>query len=315
MGAEKLCVGSVNKLMIYVRFSFSLSSASISLHCSTSLNCDMSLHHFPLLMWCNDSESRGHPGNQVHIYQVPLDSFSGALFLNVKHTWRAFTRPETNTCYGNNLDNSWIVVLEECCQLQKYFTLLKTCALLSVIVNACTHPAHVSLLHFYTRQVLRWKIKVQYRPTWWWHVHRLFTATLDSQDTQRSVTSDERIHRWLSFMSNKSTQTQPLNESCGSGTFQETNMISLFEKGALRLPEYFCLFIWLLKLFQPVVYWARDKENSCVKQYRLCESASFRSYLYRGRRRWPQATLNTLPLLMAPRLICQNPIFSFHNLH
>lgn len=85
----------------------------------------MSLHHLPFLMWCNDSESRGHPGNQVHIYQVPLDSFSGALFLNVKHTWRAFTRPETNTCYGNNLDNSWIVLLEECRQLQKYFTLFK----------------------------------------------------------------------------------------------------------------------------------------------------------------------------------------------
>lgn len=36
-------------------------------------------------------------------------------------------------------------------------------------------------------------------------------------------------------------------------------------KGALRLPECFCLFIRLLKLLQPVLYWGRDKETEDKK--------------------------------------------------
>lgn len=42
-------------------------------------------------------------------------------FCNIAHTRHAFTRPETNTCYGNNLDNPRIVPLEECRPLTQRF--------------------------------------------------------------------------------------------------------------------------------------------------------------------------------------------------
>lgn len=69
-------------------------------------------------------------------------------------------------------------------------------------------------------------------------------------------------------------------------------------KGALKLPECCCLVIHLLRLLH------------CVP---------FRSYLCKGRRKWPQATLSTFPLLSLlpspPPLIYHIPVFPCHNLH
>lgn len=72
-------------------------------------------------------------------------------------------------------------------------------------------------------------------------------------------------------------------------------------------------------------YWTKRETRQ-----QLCKTASssawlspscvnyvpFRSYLYRGRRRWPQATLMTLYLvLLPPRLIYHILMFSSHSLH
>lgn len=116
---------------------------------------------------------------------------------------------------------------------------------------------------------------------------------------------------------------------CGSGTFLERNVRCLLEKGALKLPECCCLVICVLMLLQLALKACTQTQREgnttaavwnsviSVSQSVLCKWCSVQVYLCRGGRRWPRATLSTLPLLSipcAPRLIHHLPVFSCHNL-
>lgn len=154
--------------------------------------------------------------------------------------------------------------------------------------------------------------------------------TLEGQSTQWCVNSDQRIRADSLSCQTKAIKTQPLTESCGSGTFQQRNRICLSEK------ELWCYLSaaassqvysgYYSQLWRPAhTGRERTREHLCKAPSSLwvrppCVNyASFRSHPCRGRRKWPQAarTTHTLPSLLPlnPRLIYHILGFSCHNLY
>lgn len=218
-------------------------------HCITSL----------FLMWCNDSESLADPATLAQLYQVPHYIEVSVMWFvqcHTVHTRHAFTRPETNTCYGNNLDNPWIVLLEECCQLQKYFILLKDfheCSVLCHSKYMCTSNSCriVPLLHS-PDAPLRVQTLIQ----------AYMTAIRSSPGLCHPGESGHKevCYQWskaspliLFHVKQKGLNTAP-DLKLWQWNIPGEKRDMLVWKGALRLPECFCLFIRLLKLLQPVLY-------------------------------------------------------------
>lgn len=183
-------------------------------------------------------------------------------------------------------------------------------ALFFVIVNTCAHLVHAALFHFYIPDA---PVRAQTSE------RAYMTAIHSSPGLCHPGESGhtEVCYQWskaspliLFHVKQKGLNTAP-DLKLWQWNIPGEKRDTFVWKGALRLPECFCLFIRLLKLLQPVLYWGRDKETEDKKaRNHLCESGSFRSYLYRGRRRWPQVTLSILPplslvllLFMPPRLI------------
>lgn len=171
------------------------------------------------------------------------------------------------TRYGNNLDNPWIVLLEECCQLQKYFILLKDfhgCSVLCHSKYMCTSSSCriVPLLHSPDAPV---RVQTSERA--------YMTAIRSSPGLCHPGESGhtEVCYQWskaspliLFHVKQKGLNTAP-DLKLWQWNIPGEKRDKFVWKGALRLPECFCLFIRLLKLLQPVLYWGRDKETEDKK--------------------------------------------------